>query len=138
MRVRRSETFWRVRVREREARWRGSLEPGGSTRFQLAHYIVEMGLLCCLPPRSESRTNPLSRAISSTSGRGLPLSTPVTPFIRSLSFLPRLTVHLFNRVLLSVPSSASSGPWYGKVRRRFRGGALDLVCASGGGVGGLR
>ena len=72
--------------------------------------LLDSNCLWCSPPRSESRTRPLSRAISSTSGRGRPLSVPFTLLIRSLSLLPKLTVHLFSLVLRNVPSSVSSGP----------------------------
>jgi len=39
--------------------------------------------------------------------------------------------HLFNLEDLSVIGSPGSGPWYGKSRRRLRGGPLGT---SGGGV----
>jgi hypothetical protein len=77
--------------------------------------------------------SPLSRAISSVSGRGLGRSpADGTFFKRSRSRLPIDIVHRFSLDDLRV-SSLSSGPWYGSVRRRLRGGPFG---ASGGGVGG--
>lgn len=55
--------------------------------------------------------------------------------MRSRSRLPSPTVHFFNLVDRSVPSSIASGPWYGSVRRLLREGSLGT---SGGGVGGAR
>jgi hypothetical protein len=76
--------------------------------------------------------SPLSRAISSVSGRGLRRSPADGMFFkRSRSRLPIDIVHRFSLDDLRV--SLSSGPWYGSVRRRLRGGPFG---ASGGGVGG--
>lgn len=52
----------------------------------------------------------------------------------SRSRLPKETDHRLSLFDRSVPS-VSSGPWYGRILRRLRGGSFG---ASGGGVGGLR
>jgi len=89
-----------------------------------------------VPPRSVSRTTPLSAEISSVYLRGRGCSTPPDCRfrMRSRSRWPRETVHRFNLLDRSVPS-VSSGPWYGSVLLRLRGGCLGT---SGGGVGGRR
>ena len=90
-----------------------------------------------LPPRSASSTTPLSAAISSLSRRGRFSDERADEprwRNRSRSRLPMPTIHPLSRADRSDVVS-SSGPWYGIVRRRLRGGALG---ASGGGVGGAR
>ena len=129
-----SITCCRVSVCVTEARCRGNRLPGGSKISPESFRIEDcQDRRQHRPPLSVSSISPLSRAISSVPGRGLGRSPTEGIFLRrSRSRLPIDTVHLFSLDDRRVPS-LSSGPWYGRMRRRLRDGAFG---ASGGGVGG--